>query len=67
MSKVKYLKQITDKNGTRAEAIKGMPTQKKCDPATSFLGLANYYGVYIPNVHNLRAPLNNLNKGVKCK
>ena len=46
----------------------GLPQPKTCQfpkmslPYKVFLGLANYYQVFIPNMHNLRAPLNELLK-----
>ena len=65
MKKIKYLGQIIDESGRRpdperASAIKNMPAPKNISELQSFLGLANYYNVFVPNMHNLRAPLNNL-------
>ena len=71
MSKIKYLGQIIDSDGrrpdpARAEAIKSMPTLKNIVTLQAFLGLANYYGIYIPKMYNLWAPLNKfLKKGEK--
>ena len=67
MEKIKYLTYIIDKDGRsldleRASAIKDMPTPENVSALQSFLGLANYYQVFIPNMHNLRAPLNELVK-----
>ena len=50
----------------RAEAIKIMPVPNNMTKLQAFLGLANYYGISITNMQNLRSPLNNLfKKGVK--
>ena len=45
-----------------ATAIKKMPALGNITELLSFLGLANYYQSFIPNMHNLRAPLNALLK-----
>ena len=37
-----------------------MPIPDNLTKLQSFLGLANYYNLYIPNMHELRAPLNKL-------
>ena len=71
MSQIKYLGQIINaKDQTpdpeRAEAIKSMPVPNNVTKLQAILSLAHYYGIYIPNIQNLRAPLNNLlKKGVK--
>ena len=39
-----------------------MPTPKNVVTLQAFLGLANYYGIYIPKMHKFRAPLNKLLK-----
>lgn len=71
MKKIKYLGQIIDKEGRRpdpqrTEAIEKMPAPDSVTKLKSFLGLVQYYAIYIPNIHNLRAPLNELlKKGVK--
>ena len=67
MEKIKYLGQIIDKDGRkpdpqRTEAIEKMPAPNSVAKLQSFLGLVQYYAIYIPNIHNLRAPLNNLLK-----
>lgn len=59
--KIKYLGHIIDKDGRRpnperAAAIKDMPAPNNIVLLQSFLGLANYYQVFIPNMHDLRAP-----------
>ena len=63
MEKVKYLGHIDDKDGRRpnpewANTIKDMPAPENISFLQSFLRLANYYQVFISNMHNLRAPLN---------
>ena len=64
---IKYLGHIIDKDGwrpdiDRAIAIKYMPAPGNITELQSILGLANYYLSFIPNMHNLRAPLNALLK-----
>ena len=62
---------IIDKDGRRPDpersaAIKNMPAPHNVATLQSFLGLANYYQVFISGMHELRAPLNNLlKKGTK--
>ena len=46
----------------RPEAIKNMPSPRDVTELQSFLGLANFYQVFIKNMHELRAPLNDLLK-----
>ncbi|MGX9987631.1 reverse transcriptase family protein, partial [Soonwooa purpurea] len=65
LDKIKYLGQIIDRNGRRPDpersiAIKNMPEPHNITTLQSFLGLANYYQSFIPNMHTLRAPLNEL-------
>ena len=65
MNKIEYLGQIIDHEGRRPnpkrmEAIKNMPIPDNVTKLQSFLSLANYYNLYIPNMHELRAPLNKL-------
>ena len=57
--------QIINRNCRRldlaqARAIKDMPTPKNVSTQQSFLGLTNYYNVFVPNMHCLRALLNKL-------
>ena len=59
MNKIEYLGQIIDHKGRRPnpkrmEAIKNMPIPDNITKLQSFLGLANYYNLYIPNMHELR-------------
>ena len=56
LDKIKYLGQIIE----RSLAIKNMPEPHNITTLQSFLGLANYYQSFIPNMHTLRAPLNEL-------
>ena len=72
MNKIKYLGHINDKDGKcpeleGASAIKDMPAPENVTTLQSFLGLANYYQSFIKNMHNLRAPLNELLKDKKWK
>ena len=65
MNKIEYLGQIIDHEGRRpnpkrTDAIKNMPIPDNVTKLQSFFGLANYYNLYIPNMHELRAPLNKL-------
>ena len=67
MNKIKYLGHIIDKDGRRPKtervsAIKDMPAPDKVTTLQSFLGLAIYYQSFIKNLHDLRAPLNELLK-----
>ncbi|CAH8538525.1 unnamed protein product [Schistosoma rodhaini] len=65
MKKVSYLGFIIDKDGRRpdpenTQAVKTMPRPTDVPTLRSFLGLVSHYGAFIPNLHHLRAPLNNL-------
>lgn len=65
MEKIKYLGQIIDEHGRRPDpdrssAIRDMPAPENIASLQSFLGLANYYNVFVPNMHKLRSPLNEL-------
>ena len=67
MNKIKYLGHIIDKDERcpdleRATAIKEKPAPDNVTILQSFLGLANYYQSSIKNMHDLRAPLNELLK-----
>ena len=67
MDKIRYLEHIIDKDGgrpypVRDTTIKIMPVPENVTALQSFLGLANYYQVFIPNMYNLRAPVNELLK-----
>ena len=70
MEKIKYFRHIINKDGRkpdpdRAAAIKDMPAPNNIATLQSFLGFANYYQIFIPNMHDLHAPQNELLK--KCK
>ena len=63
--KIKYLGQIIDKTGRRPDSGRSIPKKNMSEPHNittlqSFLGLANYYQFFIPNMHTLRTPLNEL-------
>ena len=65
MNKIEYLSQIIDHEGTRlnpkrTKAIKNMSILDNVTKWQSFLGLASYYNLYIPHMHELRVPLNKL-------
>ena len=71
LERIKYLGHIIDKDGRRPDperstAIKDMPEPHNVTTLQSFLGLANYYQSFIPNMHGLRAPLNDLLKKDKA-
>ena len=72
MNEIKYLEDIIDKVGRRpdperATVIKDMPAPDNVTTLQSFLGLANKYQSFIKNMHDLRAPLNELLKDKKWK
>ena len=65
MEQVRYLGFIIDKNRRKpdlgnVEAIKSMPPPTNVSTLRSFLGMVNYYGVFLPNLNRLRAPFNGL-------
>ena len=67
LDEIKYLGHIIDKDGRRldpdrATAIKTHASSRGHHRIASSLGLANYYQSFIPNMHNLRTPLNVLLK-----
>ena len=67
MNKIKYLGHIIDQDRRRPDperttAIKYMPAPDNVTTSQSFLGLANYNQSFIKNLHDLRAPLNELLK-----
>ncbi|XP_053667902.1 uncharacterized protein K02A2.6-like [Anopheles marshallii] len=64
---IKYLGHILDREGQRPdpakiEAIVNMPTPKNPSEVRSFLGAMNYYGKFVPQMRNLRYPLDDLLK-----
>ncbi|CAI2738976.1 unnamed protein product [Dicrocoelium dendriticum] len=65
MSSITYLGSIIDSSGRRPDpnkikAIKLMPHPTNKATLQSFLGLVNYYHNFVPQMHELRAPLNAL-------
>ena len=59
----RYLGQIINAKGWKPDpwkssAIENMPAPTNVSTLQEFLGLANYYGNFIPNMHILRGPLN---------
>ena len=63
LEEIKYLGHVINKDGKKPEksrtaAIKDMPNPKNVKTQQTFLGLVSYYQDFIPNLHNLRAPLN---------
>ena len=65
MKQLKFLGFIVDKIGRRpdpakTEAIVNMPPPTNVATLQSFLGMISYYSSFIPNLHKLRNPLNNL-------
>lgn len=70
LEEIKYLGHIVNKDGkkpdkNRASAIKDMPEPMDIKSLQSFLGLVSYYQDFIPDLHILRAPLNDLLKKEK--
>ena len=64
---MKYLGQVIDEKGrtpdpSRTDAIKYMSAPTNVAALQSFLVMANYYNIYIPYMHKVRAPLNHLLK-----
>ena len=62
---VKYLGFIYDKNGRRPDpenihVIKQLTAPTDLSTLCSFLGLVSHYGSFLPELHKLRGPLNNL-------
>ena len=66
MEKIEYLGHIIHKDSwTQTQnglPQSNMPAPENISSFQSFLGPANYYQVFIPNMHNLHAPLNELLK-----
>ena len=67
MKKIKYVGHIIDKDNRRPEperavAIKDMPAPDDIVSLHSVLGVANYYQIFIPYMHDLRVSLNELLK-----
>ncbi|CAH8573507.1 unnamed protein product, partial [Schistosoma haematobium] len=63
VEKVRYLGFIIDKNGRKldpenTEAVKTMPPPTDVQTLRSFLGIVKYYGVFLQDLHRLRATLN---------
>ena len=62
---MKYMGFIFDAAGRHPDpenikAIRKMPAPKNVGELRSFLGLISYYAVFLPSLHNVRAPLNRL-------
>jgi hypothetical protein len=67
MDKIRYLGVIIDKDGRRPdpkkiEAINRMPAPTDVASTRSFLGLLNFYGNFVAEMRELRAPLDRLLK-----
>ncbi|CAI2731094.1 unnamed protein product [Schistosoma spindalis] len=65
MDSVKYLGFVFDKNGRRPDpenvrAIQNMPPPSNVATLSLFLGLISYYSNFLPQLHRLRAPMNQL-------
>lgn len=73
LPQINCLGQIINESGkcpdlSRADAIRNMPASTNIPTIQAFLGLVNYHQSYIPNVHKLRVPLNDLlKKGSKVE
>ncbi|EYC37500.1 hypothetical protein Y032_0784g2333 [Ancylostoma ceylanicum] len=64
---IRYLGSIIDAKGrhpdpAKIEVIKKMPPPKDIGQVRSFLGLLNYYGAFVEEMRQLRAPLDKLLK-----
>jgi hypothetical protein len=64
-SEIKFLGHIVDANGirpdpARSESIKKMPPPSDLTSLRSFLGALNYYGRFVKEMRELRAPLDEL-------
>ncbi|XP_035912575.1 uncharacterized protein LOC118512363 [Anopheles stephensi] len=64
---IEYLGHIIDRTGLRPnpkkiDAIVNLPAPSNVNEVRSFLGAINYYGKFVPNMRNLRYPLDNLLK-----
>ncbi|XP_058449093.1 uncharacterized protein K02A2.6-like [Malaya genurostris] len=64
---VQYVGHVIDSRGLRPdpakiEAISKMPNPTDVSGVRSFLGAINYYGKFVPNMRELRFPLDNLLK-----
>uniref|UniRef100_A0AAG5DRQ5 RNA-directed DNA polymerase n=1 Tax=Anopheles atroparvus TaxID=41427 RepID=A0AAG5DRQ5_ANOAO len=64
---IKYLGHIMDVNGLRPDPAKidviaRMPAPRQPSELRSFLGAVNYYGKFVPQMRNLRYPLDELLK-----
>ena len=67
LAEIKYFGHIINKDGRqpdpdRATAIKDMPAPDNVQALQSFLGLANFYPIFIKIMHNLSPALNELLK-----
>ncbi|PIO61805.1 reverse transcriptase, partial [Teladorsagia circumcincta] len=66
-TQIKYLGFVINAQGRRPDpdkvkAIQKMPTSKDVSQLRAFLGLINFYGNFVKDLHNLRAPLDALTK-----
>ena len=62
---VKYLGHLIDVEGKHAltdklDAVKNAPVPRNVPELQSFLGLLNYYSMFLPNIATLLLPLNEL-------
>ncbi|PIO69892.1 hypothetical protein TELCIR_08274 [Teladorsagia circumcincta] len=67
MPQIRHLGNIIDANGrhpdpAKTEVIKKMPPPKDIGQLRSFLGLLDYYGAFVEEMRQLRAPLDKLLK-----
>ena len=65
LQSIQYLGFIFDENGRHPNpenirAIQQMPPPADVPQLRSFLGLVSYYSAFLPSMHNVRAPLNQL-------
>ncbi|KAK6035818.1 hypothetical protein COOONC_26678 [Cooperia oncophora] len=63
--KFNYYAQGRRPDPAKIEAIQRMPAPKDIGQLRAFLGLVNFYGTFVNGLHNLRAPLDALQKGCR--
>lgn len=64
---IKYLGKIVDEKGIRPDPerlriLREMPAPKDIHQLRSFLGAVNWYGTFLPNLTDLRGPLDELTR-----
>lgn len=67
MEEIKYLGLIVNARGISADpeatsAIANMPNPTSVSEVQSFLGMVNHYGKFIPHLHQMKQPLEDLTR-----